>query len=72
MAAPLTYVTSGGDCWDMISFRLFGSEYFSDQLIYTNPAYAMVWVFDAGALLTVPNITPKRNIPTPPWVQISA
>jgi hypothetical protein len=71
MATPRTYTTVAGDQWDYISYQLWGTEYYSDQLQYANPAYANVWVFSPNIALTVPVVPPPKTVQTPPWVQIS-
>lgn len=73
MSVPTEYTTRSMDMWDLISFRLFGTEYNSDALQYANPNYALVWQFDSGVVLNVPqNIQPKVPINSPPWVVIAS
>lgn len=69
MANP-QYLTSSGDTWDMISFKLYNNEYFMDQLITANPKYINTEVFDAGTLLIIPTVLIPRSISTVVWGSI--
>ena len=51
-----TYITVQGDPWDRISLKVYGSEYFSNELMGANPAYLTVVMFESGVVLTVPDI----------------
>ena len=53
-----TYTTVQGDMWDSIAFRQLGSTDYTDKLIY---------VFPAGVVLTLPEITQGVNNSLPPW-----
>lgn len=62
------YVTSQGDTWDMIAFKLFGDEIYMKDLIEANPDYTGIFSFESGILLDVPgDIEEKKNEALPFW-----
>lgn len=63
-----TYVTTRGDAWDSIAYRLWGEERLMTELVKANPAYLDTLIFPAGVTLTVPDL-PTRETPLelPPW-----
>lgn len=62
-----TYTTQQGDYWDLISYRLFGSEFYVDQLFKANTQHADVAVFAAGTVLNVPVINEQTITNLAPW-----
>lgn len=62
------YKTLQGDTWDLIAFRLWGSEYLFPLLLETNPSYRNVIVFDGGIELNVPDIDTFEYTPRPVWL----
>lgn len=66
---PKTYKTVQGDTWDIISFKQYGSELYTKQLVEANPTQRKTLIFGAGTLLTIPDITPAEQLQTnaPPW-----
>lgn len=67
--AKRKYTTKSGDMWDMISFRVYGSELFVSELMQANPDYVGVVVFNAGVTLNIPEVTPVQRSAAslPPW-----
>ena len=61
------YSTVQGDMWDMISYRVYGSEKYVKILLEANPEYRDVVVFPADIVLTYPTITPTDTTKLPPW-----
>ncbi|AXB82781.1 tail protein X [Megasphaera hexanoica] len=61
------YSTVQGDMWDMISYRVYGSEKYVKILLEANPEYRDVVVFPADIVLTCPTITPTDTTKLPPW-----
>ena len=63
-----TYVTTQGDAWDAIAYRLWGEERFFMALVEANPEYLDVALFPAGVVLNVPP-APERLLKQelPPW-----
>lgn len=65
-----TYRTQLMDTWDIISKRLFDSEFFINELIKANPQFAEVAFFSDGVMLNVPKVNTasqqfEQNLP--PW-----
>lgn len=63
----MTYTTKQGDCWDMIAFKVLGSERYMSQLIDANKAHRETYVFPAGVVLTIPEIKDEAAQTAPPW-----
>lgn len=64
-----TYTTIQGDTWDLIAFRLFGSEKYMRYLIEANWDYADVLVFSSGTVITVPELPEEIDETAPFWRQ---
>lgn len=66
---PKTYKTVQGDTWDIISFKQYGSELFTKELVEANPTQRNTMIFGAGTSLTIPDITTEQRQQTnaPPW-----
>jgi len=64
-----TYITTQGDRWDTIAYKLYGDPYAYDALLLYNPQYADITVFPAGIRLAVPEIEYEEDINevAPPW-----
>jgi phage tail protein X len=61
------YTTIQGDTWDLISYKVYGSEKYMIKLIEANPEYRETVFFSANIKLKVPDIeTPIPN-KLPPW-----
>lgn len=66
------YVTSQGDTFDLISFKLYGTEQFMSKIIELNPKYNQRVVFETGAKLFVPILKEEDKTKLvrdklPPW-----
>lgn len=66
------YQTIDGDTWDLISYKLFGSEFFIHELISLNLQYRDYVIFPSGVKLYVPNISKQDTSKSikeslPPW-----
>jgi phage tail protein X len=61
------YVTVQGDTWDLIAFRVYGSEKYMTTLIEANPEHRETVFFSAGIRLTVPEISSPLPLSLPPW-----
>lgn len=66
---PSTYNTIQGDTWDSISYRVYGSEFYTNELFTANPDYQNVAVFDANINLVVPDVDTAINTQLPPWLR---
>lgn len=51
-----TYTTVSGDTWDLISYRVYGSESYVHILMEANMDALDTFVFSAGVTLNVPEI----------------
>lgn len=69
-----TYVTTQGDTWDLISFKIYGTEKYASVLIELNPDYVNTSIFSANAVLTYQDIQIEQKISdnAPPWKRKSA
>lgn len=65
------YKTVSGDTWDLISYKLYGSEQYFHQLMRVNLNLLSVAVFDSNIPVIVPEITPIASAvetsKLPPW-----
>lgn len=62
-----TYSTMQGDMWDLISYRVYGSEKYVKNLLEANPNYREIAVFPAGITLSCPDISSSTSSILPPW-----
>ena len=62
-----TYTTSQGDTWDMIAHKKLGSTNYTDQLMSANLEYRKIFLFPAGVILRLPEITRSPSESLPPW-----
>ena len=62
----MKYVSVSGDSWDLIAYRVLGSEKYVPELVAANPDLIETFIFDAGIELTIPEVeTPKQSVL--PW-----
>lgn len=62
------YQTIQGDMWDLIAYKMLGSEEHMAALIEANPAHRATVIFPAGVQLVVPDIAIADTSDTlPPW-----
>ncbi len=64
-----TYTTIQGDTWDLISYRVYGSDHYTKELIFSNSEHREIAVFGAGTVLNVPEIEIKVTVSIPPWLR---
>lgn len=62
------YNTIQNDTWDLIAYRIWGSEYLLPLLIEVNPEHRHVHVFDGGIKLNIPKIDVTNYTLRPSWV----
>lgn len=62
-----SYTTVQGDTWDLIAYKLWGSEYLLPLLFEANPEHASTHIFKAGVELNVPAVSKTEVIDRPPW-----
>lgn len=65
------YKTVSGDTWDLISYKIFGSEQYFHQLMRANLNLLSIAVFDSNVPIIVPEIDVSNNnvdkSKLPPW-----
>jgi phage tail protein X len=65
------YKTVSGDTWDLISYKLYGSEQYFHQLMRANFNLLSIAVFDSNIPIIVPEIDVSNNnvdkSKLPPW-----
>lgn len=62
-----SYITISGDMWDSISYKIFGTESYTDRLIKSNLEYKDIVIFPAGVVLNVPETEIEKAVNLPPW-----
>lgn len=67
----MTYITTQGDAWDGISFKLFGTERHVPDLILANIAHKDTVIFGGGVVLNVPVIPDEQSATLPPWKRVA-
>lgn len=64
-----TYSTIQGDEWDLICYKIYGTEWALDTLMHANPHLINISQFSAGTIINLPEIdTIVINKDLPPWV----
>lgn len=65
-----TYITVQGDMWDSIAYTQLGSTSHTDKLINANLRYREYYIFPAGIVLTLPEVSEaEAESSLPPWKQ---
>jgi len=70
MAKVKVYRTVSGDTWDLISYKVYGSEGYFHDLIRSNLRLIDIAVFDANIPIIIPEIAVEENDNDerlPPW-----
>ncbi len=63
-----TYKTLQGDTWDLISYKLYGSEKHIDELMQENMPFVDYVVFPANIILNVPELpVSDTDLLAPEW-----
>ncbi|RNB72179.1 tail protein X [Brevibacillus panacihumi] len=63
-----TYTTIQGDMWDLIAYKMLGSEYYMTDLIDANPDHRDTVIFPANVELIIPDVDTVQTPNTlPPW-----
>lgn len=63
-----SYITAQGDTWDLIAYRLWGSEYLLPCLLEANPQYRYIIIFEGGIKLNVPDVDTTSYTSRPAWL----
>ena len=70
MAKVKVYRTVSGDTWDLISYKVYGSEGYFHYLIRNNLRLIDIAIFDADIPVIIPEIADEENDSDerlPPW-----
>lgn len=70
MAKVKVYRTVSGDTWDLIAFKVYGSEGYFHDLIRSNLRLIDIAIFDANIPVIIPEIADEENVSDerlPPW-----
>lgn len=62
-----TYTTIQGDTWDLIAYKLYGSEKYMKNLIEANWPLLEVLVFSSGTVINAPDIPEDSDEDAPFW-----
>ena len=62
-----TYTTLQGDMWDSISYKVYGSEKYAGVLMKSNPKLLDIFIFSAGEVLSIPDVTVEEESDKPAW-----
>lgn len=62
-----TCTSIAGDMWDGISYRVYGSEAYTDKLMKYNPQYRSIVIFPAGLTIKIPEVHEEASLQLPPW-----
>ena len=67
-----TYVTSSGDMWDSIAYKLFGNTSHTNSIMKANRQHLGYYTFPAGITLEIPAVD-DTSLPNyrPPWKEVS-
>lgn len=61
------YITSLGDTWDMIAYKMYGNERQMSVLLEANPTYRETVIFPADVVIKVPEVAASSSMVLPPW-----
>lgn len=61
------YTTKLGDTWDLIAYRVYGSEKYMKELVEANIELASTVLFKSGVELICPDIPILNDSNAPPW-----
>ncbi len=62
-----TYTTIQGDTWDLIAYKLYGSEKYMKNFIEANWPLLEILVFSSGTIINVPDIPEDSDDDAPFW-----
>lgn len=66
------YRTVSGETWDLVAYKVYGSEKYFHSLIRSNPNLLHIAIFDANFPIIVPDVkeefvTEEAKKKLPPW-----
>lgn len=62
-----SYITQKGDTWDLISFKVYGSEKYTEELKKVNYNFLKLVSFPEEVALVIPTIKISNKGSTPEW-----
>lgn len=62
-----SYTTTQGDTWDVISLKVYDTEYNMHLLIEANPIHRNTSIFSANQELIIPEAPIRLSDDFPPW-----
>ncbi len=62
-----TYITTQGDMWDSIAYKVYGNEKYAGVLMRSNVELLGIFIFGAGTVLNVPELGMEEETEQPPW-----
>ena len=62
----LTYTTKQGDMWDLIAYKVYGSEEYVTFLMQANLPLLDIFIFDAGTVVNTPELPEQPVVTTAP------
>lgn len=68
MAYQDIYTTQAGDMWDLISYKVYGTEKYLPQLLAANQDCKETVVFEGGVEIVCPDIDVRPSSSLPSWV----
>lgn len=63
-----SYMTIQGDTWDLIAYKVWGSEYLLPLLLEANPKHRNTIFFTGDVVLNVPSIDTAIYTERPSWL----
>ena len=63
------YTTVSGDTWDTVSYKNYGGEIYTADLLFNNQQYKNIAVFPAGIVLFIPYIEVTILTSVAPWLR---
>lgn len=61
------YTTQLGDTWDLIAYKVYGSEIYMKELVEANMEHVKTVFFKSGVELICPDIILPTDETAPPW-----
>ena len=64
------YTTVQGDKWDSIAFNQMGTTDHTEKLMNANTKYRDIFIFPAGIVLDIPEVSERNYDDLPPWKRV--
>lgn len=61
------YTTIQRDMWDGMSFKIYGADKYSRELLKANPQHMNIAIFGSGVEIICPEISKEKGSTLPPW-----